>query len=47
LPNKKLKKLRKKDWIELTEETFNRIFEGSAIKRAKYNGLKRNIRASR
>ena len=46
LPNKKLKKLRKKDWIELTEETFNRIFEGSAIKRAKYNGLKRNIRAS-
>ena len=46
LPNKKLKQLRKKDWIELTEETFNRIFEGSAIKRAKYNGLKRNIRAS-
>ena len=47
LPNKKLKKLRKKDWIELTEETFNRIFEGSAIKRAKFNGLKRNINASR
>ena len=47
LPNKKLKKLRKKDWIELTEETFNLIFEGSAIKRAKYNGLKRNINASR
>ena len=47
LPNQKLKKLRKKDWIELTEETFNRIFEGSAIKRAKFNGLKRNINASR
>tara|TARA_Y100000590_G_scaffold412582_1_gene507664 strand:+ start:120 stop:1037 length:918 start_codon:yes stop_codon:yes gene_type:complete len=47
LPNKKLKKLRKKDWIELTEETFNLIFEGSAIKRANYNGLKRNINASR
>ena len=47
LPNQKLKKLRKKDWIELTEETFNLIFEGSAIKRANYNGLKRNINASR
>ena len=47
LPNQKLKKLRKKDWIELTEETFNRIFEGSAIKRAKYKGLKKNINASK
>ena len=47
LPNQKLKKLRKKDWIELTEETFNRIFEGSAIKRAKYKGLKKNIKASK
>ena len=47
LPNQKLKKLRKKDWIELTEETFNRIFEGSAIKRAKYKGLNKNIKASK
>ena len=45
LPKKNLKKLRKKDWVELTEETFDRIFEGSAIKRTKYKGLKRNIRA--
>ena len=45
LPKKNLEKLRKKDWVELTEETFDRIFEGSAIKRTKYKGLKRNIRA--
>ena len=46
LPKKNLRKLRKKDWVELTEETFDRIFEGSAIKRTKYKGLKRNIRAT-
>jgi len=46
LPKKNLRKLRKKDWVELTEETFDRIFEGSAIKRTKYKGLKRNIRAA-
>ena len=45
LPNKELKKLKRKDWIELTEETFNKIFEGSAVKRTKYNGLTRNIKA--
>ena len=44
LPNKEIKKYRKKDWIELTEETFNVIFKGSAIKRTKYKGLKRNIK---
>ncbi len=45
IPNKELKKLKRKDWIELTEETFNKIFEGSAVKRTKYKGLTRNIKA--
>ena len=45
LPNKELQKLKRKDWIELTEETFNIIFEGSAVKRTKYKGLTRNIKA--
>ena len=45
LPNKDLKKLKRKDWIEITEETFNKIFEGSAVKRTKYKGLTRNIKA--
>lgn len=33
----------KKDWEELTEEVFHRIFKKSAVKRAKFSGLKRNI----
>ena len=33
----------KSEWEELTEEVFNELFEGSAVKRTKYKGLKRNI----
>ncbi len=33
----------KKEWEELTEETFKVIFKNSPVKRAKYSGLKRNI----
>lgn len=33
----------KREWEEITEETFNVLFEGSALKRTKYEGLKRNI----
>ncbi|MFC1731189.1 tRNA epoxyqueuosine(34) reductase QueG [candidate division KSB1 bacterium] len=36
-------KLSKKEWEELTEKKYHFIFEGSAIERAKYQGLKRNI----
>jgi epoxyqueuosine reductase len=32
-----------KDWDELTEEGFKKIFSGSALKRAKYQGIKRNL----
>ncbi|TWP28056.1 tRNA epoxyqueuosine(34) reductase QueG [Apibacter muscae] len=32
-----------KDWEDLEEETFRKIFKHSAIKRAKYSGLKGNI----
>lgn len=30
-------------WAALTEDDFRRIFKGSAVKRAKYSGLMRNI----
>tara|TARA_B100000029_G_C17153140_1_gene806794 strand:+ start:575 stop:712 length:138 start_codon:yes stop_codon:yes gene_type:complete len=40
LQNKNLK-----DWELLTEEQFKKIFKGSAIKRTKFKGLKRNISA--
>jgi epoxyqueuosine reductase len=31
------------DWHEITEETFNIVFKNSAVKRAKFKGLKRNL----
>ena len=43
LPKEELNKMSKKDWKELTKETFDIIFKGSAIKRSKFDGLKRNI----
>lgn len=33
----------KKEWQELTEESFKQIFHQSAIKRSKYAGIKRNL----
>jgi len=32
-----------KDWDELTEEGFKKIFSGSPLKRAKFQGIKRNL----
>tara|TARA_B100000214_G_C23943780_1_gene617010 strand:+ start:710 stop:1633 length:924 start_codon:yes stop_codon:yes gene_type:complete len=32
-----------KDWENLTQEKFTSLFKGSAVKRTKYNGLRRNI----
>ena len=43
-PNPKLLSMSKKDWEEITQETFNRVFKKSAVKRTKYSGLKRNVR---
>lgn len=33
----------KKDWQEITEDVFKKIFKNSAVKRTKLEGLKRNI----
>ena len=43
LPKKELLSLKKEDWENLREEEFDEIFEGSAVKRAGFKGLKRNI----
>lgn len=32
-----------RDWHELTEEVFMKVFQKSAVKRAKFSGLKRNL----
>lgn len=42
-PHEKLSTMNKKDWEELSQEMFHEIFKNSAVKRAKYEGLKRNI----
>lgn len=42
-PHPELLSMSKKDWEEITQETFNKVFKKSAVKRTKYSGLKRNI----
>ena len=42
-PHEDLLKLNKSDWDDLTEEVFQELFKKSAVKRTKFNGLKRNI----
>ena len=40
----KLKEMRNGDWLELTEEIFSDLFSKSAVNRAGYEGLMRNIK---
>ncbi len=42
-PNSEFLSMTKKDWEEITEETFKTVFKNSAIRRTKFEGIKRNI----
>tara|TARA_R100000935_G_scaffold35341_1_gene56066 strand:- start:80 stop:1000 length:921 start_codon:yes stop_codon:yes gene_type:complete len=42
-PNPDLLSMTKKDWEEITEDVFKKVFQKSAVKRTKFSGLKRNI----
>jgi epoxyqueuosine reductase len=42
-PNPEILLMSKKDWTEITEETFNSVFKNSPLKRTKFEGMKRNI----
>ncbi|MGW9685270.1 tRNA epoxyqueuosine(34) reductase QueG [Flagellimonas sp. 2504JD1-5] len=42
-PHPELLSMSKKDWEEITEDVFRRIFKKSAVKRTKFSGLQRNI----
>ena len=42
-PNSEVLSFTKKDWEEITEDTFKKVFANSAVKRTKLNGLQRNI----
>lgn len=37
-------KFSQSDWQEITKEVFNKVFRKSAVKRTKFEGLKRNIK---
>jgi len=42
-PHPELLSMTKKDWEEITEDVFKKVFQKSPVKRSKYDGLKRNI----
>ncbi len=42
-PHPDLLDMEKREWEEITEEVFRKVFKKSAVKRTKYQGLKRNI----
>lgn len=42
-PHPELLSMSKKDWEEITEDTFRKVFKKSAVKRTKFFGLKRNL----
>ena len=43
-PHERLLNLDQQEWAELTEDVFSELFKKSAVKRTKYEGLKRNIK---
>lgn len=42
-PHPELLSMTKKDWEEITQDTFNKVFQKSAVKRTKFSGLSKNI----
>lgn len=42
-PHPELLDMKKEDWEELTADVFKKVFKKSAVKRTKFQGLKRNI----
>ena len=43
LPSQELLSMKKNDWEELTEEVFKKVFKDSPLKRARFEGIKKNI----
>ncbi len=44
IPIREILDFSKNDWEEITEESFKIIFKNSPLKRAKYEGIKRNLK---
>ncbi|MBQ6193687.1 MAG: tRNA epoxyqueuosine(34) reductase QueG [Prevotella sp.] len=45
-PTDELLSMKQEDWRQLSVEQYRELFRGSAVKRAKYEGLMRNIKAA-
>ncbi len=43
IPKEGLLEMSRKDWIDMTDEVFRKVFKNSAVKRTKFDGLKRNL----
>ncbi len=43
-PDPQLLSMTKKDWEEITEDVFRKLFKKSPVKRTKYSGLQRNVK---
>jgi epoxyqueuosine reductase len=43
-PHPDLLQMTKRDWQEISEDVFRKIFKGSPVKRTKFSGLTRNIK---
>lgn len=43
-PEARLMSLRKNEWETMDKQLFNELFKNSAVKRARFDGLKRNLR---
>ena len=46
-PRPELLQMEEEDWVRLDVEHYRMLFKGSAVKRAKYEGLIRNLKALR
>lgn len=46
-PIPQILQMKTNEWEDLTQEVFNQIFKKSPLKRAKYNGIKRNLEVIR
>ena len=43
LPKEELLNMTRKEWMEITEDVFKKLFSDSAVKRTGFKGLKRNL----
>ncbi len=42
-PKKEFLEMEERDWLEISQEVFSRVFQKSAVKRTKFKGMQRNL----